>query len=119
MDATVAFRRAVRRLPKPVRALFARNVGEFGRGASTLEQLGRVAFDSLSTPEDAFIRRVTCWTEQAKRAAYADGMPRGTAPQSALHELLSDSRLPDFGSAMLRADTERYLPDDCLFRSIV
>jgi asparagine synthase (glutamine-hydrolysing) len=101
-------------LPRALREVLARRVRGFGRGGSLLERAGRMAADSLANPEEGFLRRVSCWTGPLKEACYAADLARAAGPSGDLLAILRDPALPDFGSRMLRADTARYLPDDCL-----
>ncbi len=102
-------------LPRRVRLALARKVGGFGRGQSFLEKVGRVARDSLATPELGFARRVSCWTDRLKWKGYGpDLIQASESSHWALLKMLRDPGVGDFGNRMLMADTRRYLPDDCL-----
>ena len=101
--------------PRSLRTALAKTVGGFGRGKSFLARVGRLAADSLATPEEGFLRRVSCWTDPLKRQCYGPDLARaGTDSHRELLTILTDGRIPGFGSRMLYADTKRYLPDDCL-----
>ena len=102
-------------LPESVREALAFRVKGFGRGGSLLARAGRVAQDSLTSPERGFIRRVSSWTEPMKWRCYGPELAREVEDSHReLLALLTDPRVLDFGSRMLHADTLRYLPDDCL-----
>jgi asparagine synthase (glutamine-hydrolysing) len=103
-------------LPEGLRRALARRVRGFGRGASILEKVGRIAQDSLAPPEEGFLRRISSWTDALKRRCYGPDLTRAaTASHRDLLALLEDGPA-DFGSRMLYADTKRYLPDDCLVK---